>query len=338
MIAFLYGGQGSELPRIGADLAAVEEAAVEEAAVEGAAGAPYASGSARAMLAAAGGSIAEAAGAAGLGNIPVTQEGLPDVAGLLRGGGPRVYATEFLQPAMVAVGLALTFRLRAAGIRPVFTAGHSLGELTAWAAAGALSPEDAIRAAAFRGKLMAGLAQERPGGMLSIASGAEELHAAMVFGRGHGELALAAHNGPEAWTVSGEEAALRAVARRYPARRVPVAGAWHSPLMAAGVDPFHAFLQGLSRHALSARFVCNRTGDFPAGEADIPGLIAGQLARPVQWSRTLATLAAAGARRFIILGAGKFLRALIRSALGPDFPVHTTETMGDLERALRELA
>jgi [acyl-carrier-protein] S-malonyltransferase len=174
--------------------------------------------------------------------------------------------------------------------------------------------------------------------MLALEGGADELEAAVALGRGHGVLAVAAQNGPEAWTISGDEAALRAVSRRYPARRVPVAGAWHSPLMETGVEAFHAFLQGLPRHALTARFVCNRTGDFPTGEGAIPGLIAGQLARPVQWSRTLSTLAAAGAERFVLLGAGKFLRALVRSALGTAFPVHTTETMGDLDRALRELA
>ncbi len=307
MIAFLYGGQGSELPRIGADLAEAQRK-------------PQSDPSASRLLAVAGDLI-----------------GL-DLETLLRAGGPQAFRTEVLQPAMVATGMALTGHLRAAGIRPAFTAGHSLGELTAWAAAGALPPEDAIRAAAFRGNLMARLAEARPGGMLALDGDAERVPEAISFGREHGELSLAAHNGPGAWTLSGEEAALRAVTRRFPSRRVPVAGAWHSSLMREGVAGFRAYLENLPRRSLSARFACNRTGGFVVADETIPELIAGQLAQPVQWSATLQTLKAAGADRFLILGAGKFLRALVRSALGPEIPVYTTETMGDVERALRELA
>jgi len=73
--------------------------------------------------------------------------------------------TEVAQPALFAIGLALTDAARAQGLRPAFVAGHSLGEYTAAAAAGALDPGDAMRLVCTRGRLMAEIQERSPGAM-----------------------------------------------------------------------------------------------------------------------------------------------------------------------------
>lgn len=300
MIAFLFGGQGGELPRIGAELA-------------------EAGGRPRDLVLLGG----EAAGV-----------DLPD---LLRRGSPRLYRTEILQPAMVAVGLAAAARLAEAGIEPAFTAGHSLGELTAWAASGAVDPEPVIVAAARRGRLMARQALATPGGMLALEGDAEDLAAALRHGGARGRLEVAAHNGPRAWTLSGEKPALAAVASRFPSRAVPVAGPWHSEAMSPVVEDLRAALAAIPRRPARARFLSNRTGEAVADESCIPDLIAGQLVRPVLWMRTLQTLSRSGVRRLVAIGAGKFLRSLAGHTLGRAFPVHATETIAELGRAIEEI-
>jgi [acyl-carrier-protein] S-malonyltransferase len=300
-IAYLFGGQGPELPRIGADLAQ-EHASAHEL-------------------------MQTAARVAGV-----------DLIHLLRQGHPRLYHTEVQQPAMVAAGLAVVERLRAAGLRPTFTAGYSLGEITAWAATGALDPQDAIVAASARGRLMAGLAAARPGGMLYVECADEEgVRSLMEHGRRHGEVSIAAHNCPGEWTISGEAGALAAVSLRHPARKIQVEGAWHSGMMADGLEEMEALLAALPRRPAEAGFLCNRTGEAVGDEAGIPRLIAGQLTHPIQWTRTLETLARSGVTAFIVIGAGKFLRSLARKTLGPEAVIHTTETLGDLARTLREM-
>ena len=301
VIAFLFGGQGADPPVVGAELAERSRPARE------------------------------------LLDIGSRAAGM-DLPRLLRQGSPKLHRTEVQQPAVVSVGLAAAGYLAEAGIRPAYVAGHSLGELAAWAASGAVAPADAISAAAFRGKLMRRLAEAYPGGMLALASGSEAgLDAALRHGREHGELVMAAHNGPGEWSLSGEETAIRAVARKFLSRRIPVQGAWHSPGMQDGVDEFTSLLSGLPRHRPWARFLSNRTGALVADEMDIPGLIAGQLAHPVLWAKTLETLAAAGVSDFVAIGSEKFLRSLVYKNLGRGPRLHGAETLAALDQAIRHL-
>lgn len=299
MIAFLFGGQGSELPRIGA------------------------------VLAGQGGRVADLVRMGG------EAAGI-DLPELLERGSPRLYRTEVLQPAMVAVGLAVAHRLAERGVRPGFVAGHSLGELTAWGASGAVDPEPIIAAAGLRGRLMARLAYAHPGGMLALECDEATCEEALRMGD-EGHLALAARNAPRSWTLSGGKAALATVSARLPSKAVPVQGPWHSPFMAPAVEPLRAALRAIPRRSPMARFLGNGTGGEVADPASIPDLIAAQLVRPVLWMRTLETLSRLGARRFIAIGAGRFLRSLAGHTLGRDFPILTTETPSELERACEEM-
>ena len=240
-----------------------------------------------------------------------------DVRRLLARGGRELARTEVLQPALVAVCLGIDRRLARAGLRPSIVLGHSLGELAAWAAAGGISAEDAIRLAAKRGALMAREAARRPGGMLRVTCDRGTCERLVAEATGAGAICIAAHNAPEEWVVGGDPAPIAWLAARLPSARLAVAGAWHSPAMAGAAAEFTAAIAAVPQRAPRARMIANRDGRFVDG-ADVPERLAGQLVRPIEWVASLATLASAlpAPARLLAIGPGKLLRRLVRDCLG----------------------
>lgn len=246
-----------------------------------------------------------------------------DVARLLVRGGRDLARVEILQPAMVAVCLGVHRLLTKAGVRAAVIAGHSLGELTAWAASGAISEEDAIAVAALRGRLMGRQAARFPGGMVQVdghAAEVERIIAASAYA-----LVLAAHNAPREWVVSGGEAAVAAAVRQHGGTRLAVAGAWHSPAMADAVEELRAALDALPRRAPHTAALSNRDA-APLGD-DAPARLAQQLVLPVNWVATVRALAARGVTRYLALGPGKALRSLVRRNLGDTAPVEIVDDL-----------
>lgn len=295
MRAFLFGGQGTEVPRMGLALAAE----LPEAA---------------ALLRHAG----ELAGV--------------DAQQVLESGGPAFARTSVIQPLLTAVGLGAAAALAERGIAPAFVAGHSLGEIAAWSAAGAFDARTAITIAAGRGAAMEREAALHPGGMIAIVGHDEAAVRELVrLGSAAGSVVIAAHNAATEWTLSGDRAALDVIASRTAVTRLPVAGAWHSPAMTGAVLDVRDAVRPVRRTAVQV--VCNRTGEVAPEDADIAELLAGQLVRPVQWVQTLATLAAAGVTEYVVLGPSKLLRSLVQKS-HPRARVVGVETPGDV----RELA
>lgn len=257
-----------------------------------------------------------------------------DVERLLARGGRTLERTEILQPVMTAVSLGAGEALRAAGCAPDFVAGHSLGEIAAWATAGALTPVDAISLAAERGRLMAEAATATPGGLVAL-SGCEEaaVEAALERGRGRGMVALAARNAPDEWVLSGDERALSAVS----GTRLRVAGPWHSPAMQRAATRLRDYARHLPRRALDIPLVLGATGQLTSESADLPELVAESLVRPVQWTAVMATLRARGVRAVVTCGPGKVLASLCRRNLGPEVRTLGTETADHLGRTVTEL-
>lgn len=235
-----------------------------------------------------------------------------DVRPLLSRGGAALARTEVLQPALVAACLIAADALAEAGVAPDVVCGHSLGELTAWAAGGQVGAADVIAAAGLRGRLMARQAARHPGGMAVVAG---DLERVLAVGRARGRLVVAAYNTPAEIAVSGDAAALAAIAA-LGARRLPVAGAWHSDAMADAVGELRAALEAIPRTGRGAPLVCNRDGRV-AAPGDVPALLAAQLVRPVHWTACATTLAALGVTRFVAVGPGRLVRAMLRAHLGP---------------------
>lgn len=260
-----------------------------------------------------------------------------DVMKLLVRGGRDLDRCEVLQPAMIAVCTGIVRLLDDAGVRPSIVVGHSLGEISAWMASGAITAEDAVRVAALRGRLMAREAASHPGGMVRLKGNHEACDRALDVGARAGKAWLGAHNAPDEYAISGDEAALAAIIPAFPVVRLPVVGAWHCPAMAGAHEELAAALTALPRRAPRARLVTNRDGTFAAPD-DIPALLAGQLVHPVEWAACLDTIAAAGATRFLALGPGKSLRALVYRNLGTETNVDIVDSLDSIADAARVAA
>jgi [acyl-carrier-protein] S-malonyltransferase len=222
--------------------------------------------------------------------------------------------TEFAQPSILCASVASWV---GAG-RPSadYLAGHSLGELSALVAAGSIPPEGAVRLAAERGRLMASAAGDAPGGMMALLGDAAEARAsADVEG-----VVVANDNGPTQLVVAGpdaalEDVALAAKARGVRAMRLAVRGAFHTPAIAAAVDPFRVALERTEVHPPQTPVFSSSTAEqFPADPDDIRDRLALALVRPVRWREVLETLHGLGVRRFVEAAPGKVLTGMVRRA------------------------
>jgi [acyl-carrier-protein] S-malonyltransferase len=227
-------------------------------------------------------------------------------------------STRFAQPAIFCASVAswtIDGRRRAevAGGRvDVAYAGHSLGELAALVAAGALEPDDGLRLAVLRGELMA-VAAERDGdgGMLALVGATREQCEALLSG--HDEVVIANDNAPGQLVLAGAGsrlAELAADARREGIRSLvlDVAGAFHSPAMAAAVEPFAAALGDVRFDFPQVQVVsCSTATPF----IDIRRELAEAIVKPVRWRETMAALLTIGAEAFIDFGPGQVLERLV---------------------------
>jgi [acyl-carrier-protein] S-malonyltransferase len=245
-----------------------------------------------------------------------------DLVRALLSGDPIATKTEVAQPATVAVTLGLALEREAAGVRADAGAGHSLGELAAVAFAGCLSAEEAIRAAITRGKLMGEAARRSPGAMAAVRCEDERrIEQLLEEGRKHGALDLAARNAPSQWVLSGDRAALGAVAALTPLTLLPITGPWHSQAMAGAAAAWEAELRAYRWQSPRHLLVLSGTGQPAPPGGDLPAALASQLHRPVMWMQAIRSLHTAGVSRFVPLESGRVLRSLCREILGQDCEV-----------------
>lgn len=220
--------------------------------------------------------------------------------------------TRYQQPALLCAGLAAWETVREE--RPAMLAGHSLGELTALAAAGALSDADAVRVVAVRGRAMeAAAAAGAPTGMLAVR--ADLATAAAVAARAG--VAVANENSPRQVVLAGPLAALeRAEAelaeRELSGVRLPVSGAFHSPAMEPAEAPLQEALDAVDFSPPRIPVLsCITAKPF----ADPRSELTLALTRPVRWVAVLETLRHRGVRRFVEAGPGRVLTGLVRRTL-----------------------
>jgi [acyl-carrier-protein] S-malonyltransferase len=259
-----------------------------------------------------------------------------DARQVLSRGGPALERTDVLQPLLVAVALGAHQAALDAGLRPDLVAGHSLGEVAAWSAAGCVDAADAVCLAAERGRLMAEAAVARPGGMAAFGS-ADEVARALPAGLACGPFGLAAHNAPDEWVLSGAEPALAAALQAAPGRRLRVSGAWHSTLMAPAREPLREAALAVPARRGGVQLLSNVTGATVGAEERIPGLLADALTAPVRFAALLACAARLGATDVVVLGPPKVVRGLVRRNL-PGLPVHLVSEPGDAARVAEALS
>jgi malonyl CoA-acyl carrier protein transacylase len=223
---------------------------------------------------------------------------------------PRVAeSTRFAQPAIFCASLAGWTLIRE-HVEPLALAGHSLGELSALAAAQVIDEIDALRLVTLRGHLMDVSCTASRGGTMLAVQGASPAQAAALAAR-H-DVSVANDNSPSQVVLSGSYDAIDAAEReaRCTGLRVTVldvAAAFHSPHMRHAVQPFREALDEVRiRRAEIPVLSCASAQPFrdPARE------IALALVRPVRWRETMIALAGAGACTFVDAGPGTMLATL----------------------------
>ena len=237
--------------------------------------------------------------------------------------------TEVTQPAILTTSLAVHAVLLEEGFEPAAVAGHSLGEYTALVAAGVLPPEAAISLVRCRGELMAACADRREGVMTAVLgtpAGDVEAWCAEV----PGVVAVANYNEPGQTVVSGEpgpvaELEARVAASGGRSRRLTVAGAFHSPLMAEAAVEFGSELDGHAFGPPRLPFVSSVTGDRVTDPTAIRRLVRDQLTAPVRWTAVLRSGVAAGYRPLVEVGPAAVLTALAKRT-APEVPRATVST------------
>jgi [acyl-carrier-protein] S-malonyltransferase len=229
-------------------------------------------------------------------------------------------ATSNAQPAILVHSIAawrvLGGRLGEIGL----AAGHSLGEFTAYVAAGTLSFADGVRTVRRRGELMQRSGDERPGTMaalLGLDDGAVEAVCREAAASG-GDCVPANYNSPGQLVISGDVAAVEramelaktAGARR--AVRLNVSGAFHSPLMAVAAAGLEAQLDSAAFGTPAFPVVSNVTARPVTDPAEARQLLLDQLTSPVRWTASMRTMLDAGVGSFFEVGPGNVLSGLLR--------------------------
>jgi len=251
--------------------------------------------------------------------------------------------TERAQPALYGVAYALweAFAVRV-DHPPVAAAGHSVGEYTALAAAGAVDYLDGLRLVAARGVAMAKATKEAAGTMAAVIGADAGALEALVAGlRDQGEQIWVANlNAPGQIVVGGATKAIESLsanAKEHGLRRVipiNVAGAFHTPMMATARAELDQALARVTFHS----------GRFPvwsnleaAPPTDLTESLSGQLTGKVRFAESLGAMRAAGVEAFVHIGSGDVTAGLAKRTV-KDATVITVSSLDHIEAAVGELA
>ncbi|MFE6522359.1 type I polyketide synthase [Streptomyces sp. NPDC057794] len=228
--------------------------------------------------------------------------------------------TDYTQAALFAVQVALYRLLESLDVRPDVLLGHSVGEIAAAHAAGALTLEDACHLVAVRGRLMAGLPEG--GAMISVQAPAEEV--APLLAAYEGRVSVAADNSPLATTLSGDEGDVTALAAELAAqgrrtRRLNVSHAFHSHRMDGMLDAFAEHTAGLAHAVPELPVVSTVTGRPVTAAEPLDGAYwVRQVRDGVRFRAGIRTLEEQGVTTYVEIGPGGVLTALAGECVDGD--------------------
>ena len=300
-LAFLYAGQGSQHPGMGADLYEAYPAF-------------------RAVL----DSAAEQV------DFDLKEVSFTDAAGVLN-------QTAYTQPAMVAFAAGVTALLYERGIRPDYAAGLSLGEYSALHAAGVFSAPEAVSLVAFRGKAMTQAAQGMDCAMMAVLGlDVAALQSACDQASGLGVVEIANYNCPGQLVIGGEKAAVEkaaALAKELGAKRalpLKVSGPFHTSLLKPAGDALAERFRTVEFAPMAFPVLFNCLG-HEMGEGDtIPALLERQVQSSVRMEDTIRRMEALGVDTIVEIGPGKVLSGFVRKTC-PAIRTFAVETCADLD-------
>ncbi|MEJ2157546.1 MAG: SDR family NAD(P)-dependent oxidoreductase [Desulfobacteraceae bacterium] len=233
----------------------------------------------------------------------------------------RLRQTRIAQPAIGAVSVAMMASLARFGVRPDATCGHSYGELVALHAAGWMGREDLWRLSIERGRLMAeaGDAAGETGAMLAVQAPLKEID--QWIDESDCQVVLANRNSREQGILSGTAAAIEAAEKACRGKgwrsvRLPVAAAFHSPLVGDARKPFRDCAASVQFTPGSIPVMSNTLGGaYPATSEEIPSILGRQLASSVDFVANIEALYGLGIRTFVEIGPKTVLSRLVGAIL-----------------------
>ncbi len=300
-LAFLYAGQGSQHPGMGADL--YEACPAFRAVLD---------------------SAAEQV------DFDLKEVSFTDMGGVLN-------QTAYTQPAMVAFAAGVTALLYERGIEPDYAAGLSLGEYSALHAAGVFSAADAVSLAAFRGKVMTQAAQGMDCAMMAVLGlDVATLQSACDQATSLGVVEIANYNCPGQLVIGGEKAAVEkaaALAKELDAKRalpLKVSGPFHTSLLKPAGDALAERFRLVEFGPMAFPVLFNCLG-HEMGEGDtIPALLERQVQSSVRMEDTIRRMEALGVDTIVEIGPGKVLSGFVRKTC-PAIRTFAVETCADLD-------
>ena len=300
-LGFLYAGQGSQHPGMGADLY-------------------EAFPTFRAVLDQAAGEV----------DFDLRQVSFQDPDGVLN-------QTRYTQPCMVAFAAGMTAVLRERGIVPAAAAGLSLGEYSALHAAGVFDAVTAVRLVAFRGRAMEAAAAGRECAMMAVLNlDREPLQEACGAASDLGCVVIANYNCPGQLVIGGDKAAVEraaAIAKEKGARRclpLKFSGPFHTPLMAPAGEALREYFRGVTFGEPAIPVIFNCLGDVKGTDLTIPELLVRQVQSSVYMEDSIRKMAALGVDGIVEIGPGKALSGFVKKTV-PELPVCAVETAADVE-------
>ena len=302
-LGFLYAGQGSQHPGMGADLYETFpafRAVIDSAPVE----------------------------------FDLKEVSFTDAAGVLN-------QTRYTQPCMVAFAAGMTAVLAERGIVPAAAAGLSLGEYSALHAAGVFDAATAVKLVAFRGRAMEEAARGIESAMMAVLGLVRvSLQVACDEASALGCVVIANYNCPGQLVIGGEKDAVEraaALAKEAGARRclpLKVSGPFHTPLMAPAGDALAERFQTVECGAPSIPVIFNCLGDVKPEGVTIPELLVRQVQSSVYMEDSIRAMAGLGIDVFVEIGPGKALSGFVKKTV-PEMPVYAVETVADVENLVQ---
>ncbi len=245
--------------------------------------------------------------------------------------------THIAQPALFTYSLALAEYARSLGLVADMVAGHSLGEYTAAVAAGAIPFHEGLALVCERGRLMKQQQDSRPGAMAAVLGLAKEALEPLCQEISQRELVLVTNwNAPGQLVVSGTESGVQQLieavraAGEGKAIRLPVRGAFHSPLMENVQTAMDRLTRDLRWRDAARPLVGNVAGDVLTRGEEIRRELVEQITSPVQWVLCVEQLVLRGCDTLIELGSGQVLTKLVR-LIAPQVTAVALDTPEKLE-------
>lgn len=236
--------------------------------------------------------------------------------------------TKVTQPAVFLHSVVLA---KALAVKPDAVAGHSLGEFSALVAAGALSFEDGLRLVSKRALAMQAACEQQPGTMAAIL-GLEDAKVEEICASTDGVVVAANYNCPGQLVISGAVEAVEAACAKAKetgakrALRLPVGGAFHSPLMEPAKVELEKAIAEAPFHTPSCPIYQNVDAKPYTDPASIKANLIAQLTAPVRWTYIVKNMLADGIGEFTELGPGTVLQGLIKK-VNPEAAAESKSTL-----------